>query len=542
VQVAGPAGKKLAIAKLRPKLKNYLATYDLDWADVQPAFEAVEISTDQLKEALLDVEGFLRKLSTDFVQVGMKLAIAKLKPKLSRDLKKHHLDWADVKPALELVDTLEELQAALQNTQGFLQALLAKAGGPAKKLVIAKLRPKMQPYLLENDLVWSDMKPALEQVDSLEELQYALKNVKTFLKKLILADGPAAKKLMLVKLRRKLNPRTQSEGIDWEVLQDAVEKTLCDSPTAFTELREALTDSRKLQTFIDVHLSHVMRSAPRRAFGVPASLSSSFPQASSLPRSTSRLCPRGLLSGSRAARPPATAPIRLMSPPEAASAVHSGVSAVQSHVTDWSVSAAPWHAQDQAVAQDEDAEYATDDSERHDGETLSRLNSFSVMRANSIGRHTPGFAVRGPSVRPSPLTTHNRESRSDESDSDSESGSSRRSLSARWSTSAQTVRMETVGEVESHAVQLQIPSYSESVGDTAACVASGQSTHQGDEMEASPTLHPGHPRLARHSSPDYRAEVANHRRSMSSRALEGPNNTHEDDNADPAGPITSERV
>ena len=113
----------------------------------------------------------------------------KLKTKLVPYLRKQGLEWSDVLPVLEAIDTVEELQAAVADPGGNL-AKLAKTSIPlAKKLAIMKLKPKMEARLLKQGLEWSDVLPVLEQVDTVEELQAAVTDPQAFLKHLASAGG-----------------------------------------------------------------------------------------------------------------------------------------------------------------------------------------------------------------------------------------------------------------------------------------------------------------------------------------------------------------
>ena len=63
---------------------------------------------------------------------------------------------------LESVDSQDELQQALKDPETFLKNLLAGAGGKvAKKLLLHKLKPHLEPYLEEQSLTWADVQPAL---------------------------------------------------------------------------------------------------------------------------------------------------------------------------------------------------------------------------------------------------------------------------------------------------------------------------------------------------------------------------------------------
>ena len=50
-------------------------------------------------------------------------------------------------PALELMDSAQELEAAIDDPETFLKQLLAAVGPVAKQLALAKLRPRVEPVL-----------------------------------------------------------------------------------------------------------------------------------------------------------------------------------------------------------------------------------------------------------------------------------------------------------------------------------------------------------------------------------------------------------
>ena len=56
--------------------------------------------------------------------------------------------WEDALPALELIDTLEEVQAAIADPEAFLTNLASASAPVAIRLAIAKLKPTLQPLLL----------------------------------------------------------------------------------------------------------------------------------------------------------------------------------------------------------------------------------------------------------------------------------------------------------------------------------------------------------------------------------------------------------
>ena len=117
---------------------------------------------------------------------------------------------------LESVDTQAELQRALADPESFLMQLLAGAGGQvARKLLLPKLKPHLEPYLQERSLTWADIQPALESVDSLAELKAASSNPKAFFEKLLKGGGPAARRMLIAQLRPRLEPLLSQQGLQW---------------------------------------------------------------------------------------------------------------------------------------------------------------------------------------------------------------------------------------------------------------------------------------------------------------------------------------
>ena len=118
----------------------------------------------------------------------------------------HGLTWSDVLPALELVTSVEQLANALEHPSDFLEQLAASMGPAAKKLALAMLKPKVEPLANKMGLEWRDVLPALELVDSVEELHAAVAEPEAFLLRLGEAMGPAAKRLLIAKAKPHIEP------------------------------------------------------------------------------------------------------------------------------------------------------------------------------------------------------------------------------------------------------------------------------------------------------------------------------------------------
>ena len=117
--------------------------------------------------------------------------IAQLKSKAEPLVQQAGLQWSDVEPMLQKVDSPEELQEALKNPEAFFKKFLAEAGGMiAVKLLLPKLKCEFEPLLQQTGLTWEDVQPAFELVDSRAELEEATSNPQVFFKQLLKSLGP----------------------------------------------------------------------------------------------------------------------------------------------------------------------------------------------------------------------------------------------------------------------------------------------------------------------------------------------------------------
>jgi len=81
----------------------------------------------------------------------------------------------------------------------------------ARKLAVAKLRRVLEPKLESNGLEWDDVLPILEAIDTIDELREAMDNPEAFLEKMLSETvGPVARKVTLARLRRVLEPKLKT--------------------------------------------------------------------------------------------------------------------------------------------------------------------------------------------------------------------------------------------------------------------------------------------------------------------------------------------
>jgi len=221
----------------------------LEWEDVRPPLEAITESED-LQAAVEDPEAFLESFCSS-ASGKMASKIAAMRQKLQPQLTERGLHWDDVRSAMVAFETPEELQAAADHPEGLLSS-----GKLATQLALAALRPKLEPSLKEKSLEWEDVKPVLEMIVSPEELQAVSEDPEAFLDQSLAGkSGPASKLLAIAAMRPKLEPSLTKRNIDWEDARPALMEAL-DSP----EMLQAAADDP--DAWVDLMMSGASESAP----------------------------------------------------------------------------------------------------------------------------------------------------------------------------------------------------------------------------------------------------------------------------------------
>ena len=190
---------------------------------MQPALELVD-SLAELEEALKNPDAFFKKVLQRAGPAARRMLIAQLRPPVEPVLHDQGLQWSDVQPLLESVDSQKELQQALKDPASFLKKLLAGAGGQvARKMLLIKVKPVVEPYLQQQGVIWVDVQPALELIASLRQLEEALSNPQVFFKKLLQEGGPVAKRMLIPQLRPCVEPRVLRQGLQWSDVRPMLE-------------------------------------------------------------------------------------------------------------------------------------------------------------------------------------------------------------------------------------------------------------------------------------------------------------------------------
>ena len=103
----------------------------------------------------------------------------------------HACAWKDMLPVIETAANLESLEQALDDPETFVASIVSMVGPIAKKMALAKLRPTLEPHIAKQGLAWADVMPALELMDSAQELEAAIDDPEAFCQQLLSAVGPA---------------------------------------------------------------------------------------------------------------------------------------------------------------------------------------------------------------------------------------------------------------------------------------------------------------------------------------------------------------
>ena len=242
----GPVARKLMMNRLRPNLQPMLDLWGITWAAAEPVFESITVS--ELQRALDTPSVVVRRLAAALANSHIIPAlIARMKPRLERIVRPMSIVWDDLEPALRQMDSLEELLNAVQDPEAFVAELAngAKVSmrAAAHRFAIARLRPVLEPRVLQLDVSWEHIVPALEKITSIEQLRDAIVDPPAFLKTLSEGDSAASKGLVIAMLRPRVMPLVQKYHIEWTDLRAAL-----DLVEPLDDLRQALTDATALLT------------------------------------------------------------------------------------------------------------------------------------------------------------------------------------------------------------------------------------------------------------------------------------------------------
>jgi hypothetical protein len=130
---------------------------------VKPALEAA-VTLEELEAAISDPEAFLQTLLTGTAgPAAKKMAIARLRRSLEPKLKQRGLEWDDVLPSLQRMTNIEELVAARDDPHSFVEKLALSTKPAVKKAALERERAakKQATKLLSKEKKAAPLNPAL---------------------------------------------------------------------------------------------------------------------------------------------------------------------------------------------------------------------------------------------------------------------------------------------------------------------------------------------------------------------------------------------
>ncbi len=178
---------QLLEVKVRPALEPVLFEYRLTWEETRPVLELVD-SNEELGRALLYPRGFLEELEAGAGSAARKFLHVRiravLEPLLAPASTRTSLTWDDVRPNIELMDSCDELRAAIADPHAFLQTFAQTAATSlGKRWLIEQLKKVIQPYLTSAGIAWEKAGRVIELIDTIDEIKEAISDPQAFTEK-----------------------------------------------------------------------------------------------------------------------------------------------------------------------------------------------------------------------------------------------------------------------------------------------------------------------------------------------------------------------
>lgn len=135
---------------------------------------------------------------------------------LKPQVEKQGLEWKEVEKLLKHYKTNEELAWVVLNPSALMKQLKDAGGELGRQWLLGQARHVLEPQLHERGLTWEDAKPAIEMIDSVEELRRAAEDPAAFLTNLASLARPIAMRWLLATLRPLAEKALDRKGLEWE--------------------------------------------------------------------------------------------------------------------------------------------------------------------------------------------------------------------------------------------------------------------------------------------------------------------------------------
>jgi len=251
---------------LKHLLVGALATKGLDWVDVEPLLEKLNI--DEIRDSFDQdgISGVLRLVLAKGGDGAKKLGLTVAKTLLAPIANKFGIDADSVQAVLDRLP-MEELEMAFTDPLEFITLM-------SNKLARMTLKPVLEPMLKKKGFDFDYVLPLLDNIDSLEDIQVLIADPSSFFETLSTEDPTAARMLAIMALQEGLEPAVQEldGSIKWH---EAVSVMTREELVPMEGLEVAKEDPADLLALVEENVPmfrrkvHKLRSQNKalRAFG-----------------------------------------------------------------------------------------------------------------------------------------------------------------------------------------------------------------------------------------------------------------------------------
>jgi len=202
-----PVARKMVIhwIKDHKDTRAWLHKNGLEEKDVNDILKMID-SVHELQTLVNNPGEFFTKLEGECFPVMRRIAAAQLKNNVHANtfLRENGLQQEDLMQIVDEVDTPQELQDAIKNPEAFFERLGLNCLPIAKKIALAQFRQnkEVESFLRENGLQQEDLMHMVDEVDTPQDLQDAMTNPEVFVARLANDCPPIAKKIALAQFRQ----------------------------------------------------------------------------------------------------------------------------------------------------------------------------------------------------------------------------------------------------------------------------------------------------------------------------------------------------
>eukprot|EP01052_Picozoa_sp_SAG31_P005638 SAG31_NODE_250_length_19098_cov_4.337123_8_plen_1277_part_00 len=156
-------------------------------------------------------------LSPLFAQVKLKIETCKLKSKIEPLLRKENILWEDFISIAQNIGRIDPINEALSNPETFLDVLSTNEASTVTWIAVCRLRPAIEPIVAKSGIFWGDILPILATVDVVGQLEELVMDPSRFLANLASAtNDQISKQICMCRLRPELEPIVLQRGIYWD--------------------------------------------------------------------------------------------------------------------------------------------------------------------------------------------------------------------------------------------------------------------------------------------------------------------------------------